>query len=304
MISFVIPAYNAENTIEKAVKSILNQKNSSLQYEIIIVNDGSKDNTKIKVQELIKSNDNIYLYEEENLGVSQARNLGVSKANGDYIIFVDSDDYISENLLHDIETYINQKVDLIKWNLIIADEDGKEISKEVCYPFQETTGIEGFNELYGKDKLIASLCNYAIKKELLPLFPANRYHEDFRIMPLVILKAPKMVSLDKNEYYYVMSKNSIMRNDDLQKQRKKLEDMLINFDEFLEEAKKLNLDKFTHENLKIYVTNSMFAVIKDLEGENKSYYIQELKKRKIAKYIKMRNCKQIVKRILLEIKGF
>lgn len=322
MISFIIPAYNAEKTIERAVKSILGQKNTNLDYEIIIVNDGSSDNTEnvikkiINVEAKIDANaqkDNVNLNEmvkniiyvnKENGGLSDARNVGIQKSKGDYIIFVDSDDYISEYLLHDIEEYINKDIDLIKWNPVYVNENGDIVGKEECYPFDNKNGVEGFNYLYGKDKLISSAWNYAIKRYLVPKFPEGRYHEDFATMPIVVLKAKTMASLDKNEYYYVLSSESIMRSKNEEKQRKKLEDVLVNYDELIEKAKNLNLNKYTMENFMIFLTNSLLAILPEQEGENKQYFESELKKRKIAKNIKIRNGKQLVKKVILKLKGF
>src|SRR5699024_9225652 len=110
--------------------------------------------------------------------------------------------YIAESLLKDIETYIKQDIELIKWNPIFVDENKNEISKNVNIAFEKVTGEQGFNLLFGKDNLIDCLWNYAIKKEIMLKFPKGKYHEDFAIMPLVILKAKTMVAIGKYEYYY------------------------------------------------------------------------------------------------------
>ncbi len=308
MISFIVPAYNAEKTLERAIKSIINQKDNKFDYEIIIVNDGSTDKTKEVAKQIIeqysKTNNNIYYIEQENGGPSKARNTGTENSKGDYIIFVDSDDYISDTLLKDIEEHINKGIELIKWNPIFVTEDGQEVGREPCYPFDVMTGIEAFNYLYGRDKIISTPCTYAIKRTIAPIFPEGRYHEDFAVMPFIILKAKTMVFIDKNEYYYVQTNNSIMRNADLKKQRKKLEDLLYISEEMVKQSEEFKLDKYTQENLSIFITNSLLAVLSDLSGENKKYYESELKKRKISKNIKIRNPKQLAKKILLKIKGF
>lgn len=306
MISFIIPAYNAEKTLERAIESIINQKDNDIEYEIIIVNDESSDKTEEVAKKIIDKYDktNIYYYNEENGGPSKARNTGMNKAKGDYIIFVDSDDYISDSLLKDIKEFINKGIELIKWNPVFVKEDGKITGKEQCFPFDIMKGTEAFNYLYGKDKLISPVWNYAIKKELVPKFPEGRYHEDFAVMPLTIIKAKTVTFLNKNEYYYVETQNSIMRSLDKNKQRKKLEDMLYNFDTIIKQSEQLNLDKNTKDNLKIFITNSLLDVFTELSGDNKSYYEKELKKRNISKNIKVRNIKQLVKKYLLKMKGF
>lgn len=299
MISFIIPAYNARKTIGKAIESILNQEKSDIDYEIIVVDDGSNDNLK---DELEKYENKIRYFYKENSGVSDARNLGVKMSKGEYIIFVDSDDYISRSLLKDIQEYINKKIELIKWNPVFVDADGNKLKQEKSVKFEIVTGEEGFNLLFGKDNLIDCLWNYAIKKSLMMKFPSKMYHEDFRTMPLIILKAKSMVSIDKYEYFYVQSQNSIMRNTDIQKEKKKIEDKITHYDNIMKELEKMNLNKRTKENVAIFITNSLLTGISDLNEENKNWAIKELKRRKVAKNIKIRNFKQLIKRIILEIK--
>ena len=168
MISFIIPAYNAENTIERAINSILNQKETEIEYEIIVIDDESTDNTEIKMKKF-EQNTKIKYYKKENTGVADTRNYGVEKSKGEYIIFVDSDDYIADNLLKDIEIYIKQKIDLIKWNPIFVYENKQE--KMPSVEFKNVKGEQGFNLLFGRDNLIDCLWNYAIKKEIMLEFP-------------------------------------------------------------------------------------------------------------------------------------
>ncbi len=301
MISFIIPAYNAGKTIGRTIKSIVSQEGTSMDYEVIVVDDGSDDDLRERVEEF-KENKRIKYFYKDNNGVSDARNYGVNQASGEYIIFVDSDDYISKTLLKDIEPYINQDIDLIKWRPLFVDEEGNILRKEGSNSFNKVSGEKGFNLLFGKDNLIDCLWNYAIKKELMLEFPSGMYHEDFATMPLIILRANTMISINKYEYYYVQSQNSIMRNENEEMKRKKLQDKLVHFDNLLKEAKKLTIKKVTKENLAIFATNSLLAVIEDLDEENKIWFEKELKLRKIAKNIKVRNFKQFIKRIILEVK--
>ena len=298
MISFIITTFNSDKTIVRAIKSILNQK-SNLDFEIIVVDDGSNDKTK----DVLKSYyDKIKYYYKENEGVACARNFGMQKAKGEYIIFVDSDDYINNTMLEDIENYILQKVDLIKWNPIFVYEKEERNYKPNSVEFNNMSGEDGFNMLFGKDNLIDCLWRYAIKRELIPNFPEEKYHEDFAVIPFIILNAQSFVSLQKSEYYYIQSENSIMRNLDNEKTRKKLKDKLFHFDNIIKNVDKLNVKKVTKENVKIWATNSILASIKELDEDNKKYIIRELKERKISKYIQIRNLKQLMKKIYLTIK--
>lgn len=118
----------------------------------------------------------------------------------------------------------------------------------------------------------------------------------------VILKANTMTSIEYFGYYYVQSSDSIMRNNDIQKTRKKLQDKLFHFDNLILEIDKMDINENTKENVYVYLTNGLLANVKILDKENKKYYIKELKKRNIKKYIKVRSLKQLIKRIILQIK--
>lgn len=298
-VSFIVPAYNVSKTIGRALDSIVEQETSSLDYEIIVVNDGSPDDLDDVVE---KYKDKIKYYKKENGGLSDARNYGISKAKGDYLIFVDSDDYISKTLLKDIEKYIEKDVDLIKWSPSIVSDSGEVLKENKVNNYQETTGEEGFNTLFGTDPLLVCVWNYAIKKEIMIEFPVGKYHEDFAVMPLIMLQARTMIITDKTEYFYVQTDSSIMRGNDDEKQRKRAEDILSHFDNLINESGKMNIGQKAKENVGIFGTNALLVIIPDLNENNKRFFIKELKNRKIYKYIKIRNPKQLIKRIVLTIK--
>lgn len=303
MVSFIIPAFNASKTIKRAINSILNQNVQDLDFEIIIVDDGSDDDLRKVINEYSPSDlKYIRYYKKENEGVAEARNFGVKKAKGDYIIFVDSDDYISRKLLKDIKKYIKKGYDLIKWSAIIVDENDEKLEEPEENELVSVSGEEGFNLLYGTDKLMVCLWNYAIKKDIMLEFTKGEFHEDFEIMPLIILKAEKMIITDKKEYFYVQSKNSIMRNNDKKKEKKKLQDMLKHYDSLIKKSSEMDIADYTKENVAIFATYALIAVVNDIEGKNKEYYLSEIKKRKVYKNIKVRGIKSLIKRILYSIK--
>ena len=327
MISVIITAYNAEKTIEKCLNSILDTKYNN--YEIVIVNDGSTDNTEDIIE--LFATDKIKYFSKPNTGVADSRNFGIEKANGDYITFVDSDDFVSSNYFENVDNYIEQGADLIKRKGIIIKESLKNETEQVIQKqantennqkkvenaikiegatFELTTGEDAFNKLCFTDKYLDTLWSYIIKKSLLTdnnfKFENGRYHEDFGLLPLLILKANKVVSTNDYVYYYVQSENSIMREKNLPKTIKKAEDVLYHYDNILNLIKTYNLSKFTKENVGIYLTNAILLKIKEFDGKDeyakaKKWYICELKKRKIYKNIKARNLKQLIKKLILFI---
>ena len=299
MISIIINAYNAEKTIEKCIKSIL--ENDYEDYEIVIVNDGSTDKTEEIIQ-LFASN-KIKYYSKKNTGIADSRNFGIEKAKGEYITFVDSDDYVSNKYFEGLSKYLNEGIDIIKRKAIIVKDN---IEEKIQGPvFEKCTGEEAFNKLCFEDKYIETLWSYIIKKSLIEennfKFTPNFFNEDFELLLLIILKAKTIVSLDKYVYYYIQTENSIMRENNLEKTIKKSKDVLVHYDSILKEIKKYNLEKKTEENVKIHCTNTILLKVRELEGKAKKEYIQELKKRKIYRNIKVRNLKQLIKKAILFI---
>lgn len=299
MISIIITAYNAEKTIEKCLNSILDTEYND--YEIILINDGSIDNTE-KIVELFAS-DKIRYYKKVNTGVADSRNFGIDKARGDYITFVDSDDYVSNNYFEGIDKYINEGVDIIKRKGIIVKENKEEKIKGAI--FDVTTGEDAFNKLCFTDIYLDTLWSYIIKKSLFIdnnlYFEKDRFHEDFGLLPLLILKSNKMVSLEDYVYYYVQTDNSIMREKNINKTIKKAKDALYHYDNIINTVENYNLSNFTKENVRIYCTNAILLKVDELNGKEQKWYIQELKNRKVYRNIKVRNIKQLIKKILLLI---
>ena len=123
-VSIIVPVYNAEKTIERCVRSIQNQTYKNI--EIILVNDGSTDDSLSLCYELQKQSDNILVIDKENSGVSDARNIGIEKSSGDYIQFVDSDDYIENNMSERlVELLETNQSDTVICSMVIQKEEGK-----------------------------------------------------------------------------------------------------------------------------------------------------------------------------------
>ncbi|MCR5771141.1 MAG: glycosyltransferase, partial [Butyrivibrio sp.] len=138
-ITVIIPAYNIENLITRCVESVVNQTYPKELTQILVVDDGSTDNTGKIIDELSKKYDNVTALHEENSGSSKARNYALSKAEGDYIGFVDSDDFV--------EPFMYERlVDaLVRNNALIAQtgrdeiaEDGSKLPNVVQVPEWET----------------------------------------------------------------------------------------------------------------------------------------------------------------------
>lgn len=302
-LSIIVPVYNVEKYLSKCLDSIIEQQYPNL--EVIVVDDGSIDNSGIIAKEYVFKNDIIKYYKKENGGLSDARNYGVQKATGDYICFIDSDDYIDSNLAKKISSYMEKDYDVIKYKLTTINEDGTSAIKHDGPVFENKNGSEAFNLLYVDDQYLQPAVLYVIKKSFWIennfAFPVGKYHEDFAIIPLMILKAKSFASTNIYGYYYVQSSESIMRGNDEQKVMQRAMDAIEHYDSMCNKIAEYNLDKTTMDNVKRYYTNCILIKIEELSKENQKRYIHEIKKRKMYKNIKVTNFKQLIKRILLNI---
>ncbi len=128
-ISIIVPIYNSKKYLERCINSLVNQKKTK-DYEIILIDDGSTDGSEAICDEYSKRYNNIKVFHKSNEGVSKARNLGILKSSGEYITFVDSDDYIEENMMHEfIEKISRNNSDIVfcgQNNISIISNNKKE----------------------------------------------------------------------------------------------------------------------------------------------------------------------------------
>ena len=303
-LSIIVPVYNTEKHLKKCFDSIINQNNSEI--EVVVINDGSTDNSEVIIKEYTEQYKDVFkYYKKDNSGVADTRNFGIEKATGEYIMFLDSDDYIDKKLYDNIKKYIDENVELIKYKMQRVDENDKILEIVPGATFDKITGEEGFNKLYGTDVLLDSPCVYVIKKDIFTRdnlkFKVGTEHEDFGLIPFVIVLAKSMVSTNFYGYYYVQSKGSLMRNENYQKTIKRVYDALGHYDNAKEYSQEINISKLTHDNIMIYYTNAVILKARDLKEEERKKYLEELKKRKVFKNIKVRNLKQMIQKILLMI---
>ena len=300
-LSVIIPVYNNEKYLERCFNSIINQNINDL--EIIVVNDGSTDDSDKIIQKYEKNHKEIKYYQKENTGVADSRNYGIEKATGKYIMFLDADDYLDSALYKKIKKYIDEDIDLIKYKIQIVDKNEKTIELIQGATFEKTRGEEGFAKLYSTDVLLDSPCAYIIKKEIFEKnnlkFKVGTEHEDFGLIPFIIVFAKTMVSINFYGYYYVQTDNSITRNNDYSKNIKKAYDALRHYDDAMKKIENLNISKKVKDNLKIYYTNAILTKVQALSEKDKIRYMEKLKTRKLYKNIKIRNIKQLIKKILL-----
>ena len=294
--SIIVPAYNTEKYIDKCLKSIFS--NTYKNFEVIIVNDGSTDKTEDIINKYIKKYDNIIYIKQKNMGLSLARNNGVRKATGDYLLFIDSDDYVEKNLLENINKNIDD-LDVLRYQLNIVFND-----KIIPYEekeFNVTDGIDAFEKIV-KYKFIEMAALYVINRKYYLdnnfMFEKDVYHEDYGLLPLVIATAKKVKSINYLGYNYVQRDGSIMSSNDTSKMKKKMDDMLFLFTKAIK-----YLDNIPNsQNVKSFYANSIIDKYNSLSDELKKEYIKKIKDLKVISYLSNDSFKRKIKKILYEIK--
>ena len=278
MISVIVPLYNVEEYLEECLESIKNQTYSNI--EVILVNDGSTDNSQAICERYCQQDPRFHLINQENQGQSAARNHGVSVSTGELITFVDSDDVVSAKYLENLYAYMTEEIDLIECEY--------RVTRTVFDTLKELENPQIVFEGNSEEAVIKS-CNYGLsyspicklyRRKLLEDFPFTTgiIYED--VYPGVgILKfIRKMVKIDYVGYYYREYSGSTMRREFSEK----------NLDIFTSSDKLVELF-VSDEKLIPYIGKFLVQIVtthhKDFIEKNNPY--QKLYEEKLREYIKL-----------------
>ena len=249
VISIIIPVYNVEKWLNKCIDSILVQ--SYKNFEIILVNDGSTDKSGDICDKYSKEDNRIKVFHNKNKGLSYSRNFGVKNSNGKYVMFVDSDDFISD--INIIDKFINilekDKSDFIYTSYCrFNDENEEEITEILPIDINNNdikgkSGIEILSMLIEKNNYhhaaYLKICNRKFLIENNLLFKEGVYHEDAEWSPKLFYYA-KRISIYSEPYYMRrMRENSIITTTNEVSIRKKINDRLNIANDLIEFFKKM-----------------------------------------------------------------
>ncbi|WP_034445488.1 glycosyltransferase family 2 protein [Butyrivibrio sp. AE2032] len=206
-ISVIIPAYNIEGLLEKCVESVASQDYPKELLEIIVVDDGSTDGTGKLLDELASKYSNVTAVHQKNGGSSSARNHGLRIATGEYVGFVDSDDYVSPLMYNALmKAALRYDADMVQASRDEIAEDGTRLPDVVIPPEKETVITpEEHLETLLLHKGDASFCTKLTKRSLFTenmKFPEGELNEDFYLMIHMLEKVNKLVILP-GQYYHV-----------------------------------------------------------------------------------------------------
>lgn len=203
-VSIIVPIYNSEKYLSKCIDSIIKQKYKNI--EILLIDDGSNDKSYEICKEYLKKDKRIKVFSQKNSGPSSARNLGLDKASGEYIIFVDSDDYIESDFISTMMKQ-NDNYDVIISNYnIVSNNKVKFLDNKIFY-------YDNFLEFIVANRLWGPVCKL-IKKDIIK----NKYNENYSIGEDLLfwydnyknIKTFKYI--DEYKYYYVQNYSSLMND--------------------------------------------------------------------------------------------
>jgi len=310
-ISVIVPVYNIETYIKKCLDSILAQ--TFTDFEVIVVNDGSIDQSGIICDEFAKYDQRLKVIHQSNGGLSAARNKGISESRGNYLAFVDGDDWIEKHMFEKLfHLYSSTECEIAICGV------GREVNgiKKYHLPEKETvielSNIEGLRELF-KGKLYRfAACNKLYKRRCFEgiTFPVNKIHEDLATTYKVMARAKKVTFINYIGYVYVNREGSIL-NKIYNKKRldsfHSWEEIIIFMDIYYPELSNEYLACFTY-----WTIDHMYYIYNQVDDEQKRYdymlYIQKYIQKYYMRLIKSKTLnakyKYLITLIMLNIKLF
>jgi len=276
-LSIIVPVYNISLYLEKCLDSIICEKSSNI--EIILVDDGSADASGLICEKYKKKDSRIKVIYQKNMGLSMARNNGIKKAIGEYIFFVDGDDYLEQDYYQVLLPYLNSSNDIIVFNYNRIDDNKK-------YPIKSFYNYEDVSTKYLLSHCMA--WNKVFKRSILDkkMFPKGRIYEDLYSVPLLIKKTKNIIFVDKYLYNYVNRVNSIVNS------KGRLEDRVFAMKNLYNN---LN-DKYFWEIEYLYIYNLILPTIYE---NHDLRFVNILVKEKYPKYFKNKYLKWYVRFYLI-----
>ena len=230
-LSIIVPVYGVANYLRKCVDSLLVQ--DITDYEIILVDDGSPDKCPQICDEYAEKYDNIRVVHQENAGLSAARNTGIAAATGEYIMFVDSDDYLQPNVLGALMEQVERdNLDVLRFRYQNVRESGeafapyKDMTNYNDYSSTPTDGLTFLNERMGTQCYVVQ---FLVRRDIVlqEQFTPGIYFEDTDWTPRMLLRAKRVASTDLVVYNYLWREGSItLSQKDITKMRKHLDDKI------------------------------------------------------------------------------
>lgn len=263
LISIIVPVYNTEKYLKKCVMSIINQTYKNL--EIILIDDGSTDSSPVICDSLAEKDNRITVIHQANGGLSSARNTGLDNIHGDYIMFVDSDDYTDQNM---IEFLLNQigNADISMCGYTNFNENGNLSKQDTVTLSDGIISTDTFWNYFYSDTRIYYVTVWAklYKRHLWDnvRFPIGKLHEDEFVVHKIISQC-KTLAVSKKPYYFYLCRNGSIMNSQFKIKNLDAADGMLDRCQFFFNRKEYNLSEKA-------LSMAMYSIVKGytILGEN------------------------------------
>ena len=285
-LTIIVPVYNVEKYLARCIDSLLQQDLSREHYEIILIDDGSTDHSGEICDYYSCKEGNLRVYHQPNHGLSAARNKGLELAIGNYIQFVDSDDYIKPNSLKSLLSRMQaDSLDVLRFNYINVNEKGEQVfpSKNGKL-FSDYSSLITSGEVFLREKLgyACYACQFILRRDLAIRHPFMEgiHFEDVEWLPGLLLDATRVSSINQIVYYYTFRTGSITKSIEEAKKRQNIEDRLKSID-FMNAYKNQVADTSWFDGMiSILSMTALTSVATDFYSQKRSY-IHSLNDRKV-----------------------
>ena len=219
LLSYIVPVYNTEAYLTRCLESLLDQGLDAEQYEVLVVDDGSTDGSRAIAESFSVLYPQVHLIEQANAGVSAARNLAISHAQGHYLQFVDSDDFLERGLMTGLLSHaVDNELDALVFNYKRVDEDGNELLASDADIYPDTTVLTGV-EYLEKHCMTPYIWRFLVKRDYLNqgqwrFDESLIVCEDGELIARILLNANRVVHAAAAPYYYVNRGDSAMHLSD------------------------------------------------------------------------------------------
>lgn len=272
-LSIIIPMYNVEKYIDQCIMSVLDQDIPKEEYEIIIIDDGSTDDSYNIAKKYLSQN--ITIIRQKNQGLSVSRNIGVSLAKGDYIFFVDSDDYIATNTINKlIKIVSNYDLDILEFNWR-RTKSRELLSSKTEFLTSDTLEVLSGEKFIASRNFHDSVCLYFFKRTFLlntkVEFIDGRVMEDMIYTAELISMAKRIAYLPLDVYRYVINPNSIWTSKEPNAYRKSIYDFIFMTEQYTGLIEKLENQNVNTTILKAKKKTMLFNIAKRLLRSDLKY---------------------------------
>ena len=289
-LSIIVPLYNSAKWLDKCLTSLVQQDIPDSEYEVICVNDGSPDNSEEIALSYAQKYKQIKVFSQENKGASGARNTGLRNAVGQYVTFVDPDDYVEPNgygrLIRQME---DENLDMLRFNYQMVDEQYNVVEKPRSAQLIDYSSeiMEGNRFLGQRLGLACFIWTFIYRTSLLKdndiWFCEGDYYDDTPWTPRVCRAASRVNSIDVVQYYYLQREGSLVKSSDPKSIKKKMDGRFLLIDLLQEQMRSVN-DKDAmnwYQGMMAHVVLSALTSVATNDYENVNAVVNKLKDLKV-----------------------